>query len=79
MYKELKNIEIGDSVFCTGDSNFCDSSTETVVNTTTKYDENNGEPYKIIWLDGERGFDSRSGYAINPPTAYYIESLTYIK
>lgn len=69
---ELINIKAGDTVHCTGDSGFCDSSNEVVEKTTEQFDEHSGESYKVIWLEGGRKFDSRTGEAMNPPTAYYI-------
>lgn len=69
---ELESLEIGDVVFCTGDSSFCHSSNEEIVNKTKQYDTHNGEPYYVIWLSGNRAFDSRTGNAINAPLAYYI-------
>lgn len=69
---KLKDISTGDYVYCTGDSSFCDSSYEVVIHTTRKYDENNGESYKVIYLSENRQFDSRDGCAMTPPTMYYI-------
>lgn len=71
----LKNLKVGDEVACDGDSGFCDYSVEKISNITVKYDEDSGEPYNVIWL-GERMFDSRDGWAMNPPTAYYIMPVT---
>lgn len=39
---------------------------------TTKYNENTGKPYKILWC-GSRGFDAKTGNAITAPFAYFIE------
>lgn len=72
---ELKDLKVGDKVYCTGDSGFCDSSTEKIKKVTVQYDEHNGKPYNVIWLSGERKFDSRDGGAMNPPLAYYIVPL----
>ena len=75
MDKELKDLEVGDRVLCTGDSSFCDDSTESIKKITTQFDEHSGESYKVLWLEGGRKFDSRDGSAMNPPTAYYIVAL----
>jgi hypothetical protein len=70
---ELKDIEIGNKVWCGGDSGFCDDDIETVENIKWKYDKNTGEKYKVIILSENRKFDSRTGEAMNPPLMYYIE------
>jgi hypothetical protein len=70
----LTELEAGDEVWCGGSSGFCDDSIEKIVKTTQKYDENSGEPYKVIWLSGGRKFDSRDGFALTPPLAYHIET-----
>jgi len=74
--KELKDIEIGDTVYVDGMSSFCASSAgeEKVTNVKTKYDEDTGEPYKVICC-GNHHFDSRDGWAIKGPSAYYIEPI----
>ena len=72
---ELKDLKVGDTVYCTGDSGFCDSSNEKIKKVTVQYDEHSGKPYNVIWLSGEREFDSRDGGAMNPPLAYYIVLL----
>lgn len=71
----LKDLKIGDDVWCGGDSGFTTNETEKIKNITTKYDENTGEPFNVIWLSGNRKFDSRNGSPINPPWAYYIRSI----
>ena len=70
---ELKDLEIGDRVWCGGDSGFCDESVERVKGIEWKFDEDTGEKYKVIVLKGNRKFDSRDGGAITSPTAYYIK------
>ena len=70
--KPLAEIEVEDKVWRGGDSGFCRSDIETVKDIAYKYDEDTGEKYKVIILAGNRKFDSRTGYAINPPLAYYI-------
>lgn len=72
MKKELKDIKKGDFVYCTGDSGFCTSSINLVTKVTTQYNEYDGTPYKVIWT-GLSKYDARTGNALNPPLAYYIE------
>ena len=73
--KPLSELKVGDIVWCGGDSSFCDDSKEEIKKITTKYDEDSGEPYNVIWLDGDRKFDARHGGAMNSPTAYYIQAI----
>lgn len=75
----LKDLKQGDFVYCTGDSSFCDSSYERVIKVTTQYNEHTGKSYKVIWLSGNRKFDSRTGSAMNSPLAYYIEPVSQKK
>ena len=72
--KKLSDLEVGDKVWCGGDSGFCRSGNEEITKITTKYDEDSGEPYKVIWI-GDRKFDGRHGGAMTPPLAYYIRPL----
>ena len=74
--KTLSEHVIGDSVWCGGDSSFCDNSTDKIENIIVQYDNNNGEPYNVIILSGNRRFDSRNGQALTPPMAYYITPLS---
>lgn len=70
---ELKDLEVGDSVWCGGDSGFTTDSIEKVVDITFQFDETTGKKYKVIWLSGNRKFDSMDGNAMTPPTMYYIQ------
>lgn len=69
---KLKDLKVGDKVWCGGDSGFCTDSIEKVKKIEWKFDENNGKKYKVIVLGESRKFDSRDGGAINPPLAYYL-------
>ena len=70
--KELEDLKVGDIVYCTGDSGFCDSSYEKIKKIKKRFDNKTGDPYQVIVLSGNRRFDGRDGHAINPPYAYYI-------
>ena len=70
---ELTNLEIGNKVWCGGDSGFCYDDISEVKNISYKYDENTGEKYKVIHTSSQI-FDSRNGNPLEPPTAYYIKS-----
>ena len=69
---KLKDLEVNDKVWCGRDSGFCHDSIEKVKKIEYKFDEDNGEKYKVIVLSGSRKFDSRNGGAITSPTAYYL-------
>ena len=71
--KELKNLEIGNKVWCGGYSGFCYDDIVEVKKISYKYDENTGEKYKVIHTSSQM-FDSRDGSPLEPPTAYYIKS-----
>lgn len=73
MKKPLKDLEVGDSVWCGGDSGFCRDSIEKVADITFQYDAMTGKKYKVIGLSGGRKFDSMDGNAMNPPLMYYIQ------
>ena len=71
----MKKFEIGDIVYVYRQIGFtaggCDHDAQ-ITNITTKYDEDTGEPYAVIWC-GSCGFDERTGYPICPPWAYQID------
>ena len=69
---ELKDLEVGDKVWCGGDSGFCQDDIEKVEKIEWKFDEDTGKKYKVIILSDGRKFDSRDGRAITSPTAYYL-------
>lgn len=76
MKKDLKDLEAGDRVLCTGNSSFCHDHEDAVKSVQWRYDEYTGEKYKVLVLSGGRQFNSRTGRAINPPLAYNVVSLT---
>ena len=69
---KLKDLKVGNKVWCGGDSGFCRSDIEKVEKIEWKFDEDTGEKYKVIILKGDRKFDSRNGRAMTPPKAYYL-------
>lgn len=73
--KELKHFEIGEKVWCGGDSGFCHDGIEKIKNISFLFDEKTGEKYKVIHLENNRLFDSRDGGAITTPLAYYIKPI----
>lgn len=69
---ELKDLEVGNKVWCGGDSGFCRSDIAKVEKIEWKFDEYTGKKYKVIVLSGSRKFDSRDGSPMTPPKAYYL-------
>ena len=70
----LDNIKVGDNVYrecytSMGASSNGDSEVTAII---TKYDEDTGEPYKVICC-GDHWFDGRTGDAMNEPTMFYIK------
>lgn len=66
--------KVGDKVAVECLTSMGQDSEETITKITTKYDENTGKPYKVIWC-GERAFYSTHGGAFNPPMFYCISDL----
>lgn len=75
----LSELKKDDYVYCTGDSGFCQSSIEQVINTSIRFDEMTGAAYTVIHLSGDRLFDSRHGDPITPPLAYYLVPFDQIE
>ncbi len=71
MKKEFAKIEIGSIVMTNCDRGLTTGGEETITKITTQFDKDTGIEYKVFWC-GNHGFDSRTGWAINAPTEYYI-------
>ena len=69
----LDNIAVGDTVFIECFTSIGTDSSSKVTDIRTKYDEDTGEPYRVICFE-DHEFDGRSGLAITPPTMYYLWS-----
>ena len=69
---KLKDLKVGNKVWCGCDSGFCHDSIEKVKKIEWKFSEATGKKYKVIVLSENRKFDSRDGGAITPPMAYYL-------
>jgi len=63
--------KVGDKVLIECYTSMGTGGKEKVTKITTKYNENTGKPYKVIWF-GSHGFSAKTGEAITPPTMYYI-------
>lgn len=68
----LLQLEVGDTVNVECYTGMGTGGETTVDKILYKYDTNTGEKYKVIVVDGNHQFDSRTGDAITPPTMYYI-------
>lgn len=74
-FHTILDLEVGDKVRCTGESSFCTTYNAVVTKITTKYDENSGDSYPVIQIDGEQSFHGQTGAAKTPPYAYHIELI----
>ena len=66
-----KALKVGNTVMIECESALGSGGPSKITKITTKYDENTGKPYKVLWC-GNHGFEAKSGNAITPPFAYYI-------
>lgn len=71
--KEL-NLKVGDKVYHTGDSGFCQGSEETIIRVETRYNEKTGKPYTTYVIGTGQRFN-QYGYPMTSPWAYYILKL----
>ena len=69
--KTLKNLKPGDSVVVECFTGLGSGGPAKVTKTTTKYNEDTGKPYKVVWC-GKHGFSAKNGCAITAPFFYYI-------
>lgn len=69
---EIKDLKIGDLVAYDGDSGFCTPGIGRVKGIKMKYDEDSGEKFKVIIIDGGWEFDERTRRPLGPPYAYFI-------
>jgi hypothetical protein len=67
-----ETLKVGDVVQIECDSALGTGGPSKITKITTKYDEDTGKPYKVLWC-GNRGFSAKHGYAITSPFAYYID------
>lgn len=74
----LKRIKVGDDVDIECWSSQGDDSVRKVTNITTKYNENSGTPYKVIWCRKWK-FSAIDGNAITPPFHYSIIGKVFKK
>ena len=83
MKKNLKDLQIGDKVYCTGDNSFCDSNIEIILGIGYNKIYNNKMHERVIYLEGDEDgvdeeylvFDGITGEALTEPTAYYIQTI----
>lgn len=68
-----KALKVGDTVMIECDSGLgSGGGPSKITKITTKYNENTGKPYKVLWC-GDHGFKAKGGWAITSPFAYYID------
>ena len=66
-------IKVGDEVNVECYSALGSGGKATVKEIKTKYNEDNGKPYKVIVIDDGQEFSAEGGEALTPPTMYYID------
>jgi len=71
--RPLPEFKAGDRVQVECYSGHGDPFVGTIKQIKVKYDEDTGDPYKVIVLNDGHQFDAVSGTAITEPTMYYIE------
>ena len=71
-------LKVGDVVTIACVSGLGTGGLVIVTDIKTKYDEDSGEPYKVI-VCGSSEYLARDGSAITPPLAYYIYSKIVAK
>ncbi len=69
--KTVDELVIGDIVYHDGDSSFCTMSEMKVTNIKFKFNEDTGDPYKVICC-GKLEFDGITGESLDNQF-YYIE------
>jgi len=67
-------MKVGDEVMIECTSGMGSGGPDKITKITTKYDEDTGKPYKVIWC-GNHGFHAGHKRAITPPLAYYIYAI----
>lgn len=63
--------KVGDKIMVECFTGMGTGGIEKITKITTKYDEDTGKPYKVIWC-GKHMFHGITGKALNSPTFYYI-------
>lgn len=71
---KLMKKEQGDTVYmdCLSSMGASSAGDIKITKTKYKYDENTGEKYKVIIVEGGAKFDSRNGEPLNKQSMYYI-------
>jgi len=70
----LSEVQVGDTVYIDGMTSFCNPHLDHVTRIQTKYDEDTGESYKVVYC-GAHMYDARNGKALNSPTMYFISHI----
>lgn len=72
--KHLSELQVGDEVYCDGNSSFCHLTKEAITKIEVRYDEMTGAPYNVIFI-GDRQFHGITGNSMNPKSQYFIEPI----
>lgn len=74
-----KDIKIGDTVYRDGYTSMAQNNAgeAKITDIKTKYDEDTGEQFSILQVDGGEWYDSRDGSCYsNKKSMYYIEEIS---
>lgn len=66
-----EGVVIGDYAYIDGESGFCYGSYNKITNIITKYNEDDGQPYKVI-VCGKNEYRYDNGYCLKGAMAYSI-------
>lgn len=72
---DFKDAKPGMYAYVDGESSFCEGGYELITDIKTKYNEDTGEPYKVIVTE-DGTYRGDNGYAITAPSAYSIYFIT---
>jgi len=70
----MGKYEVGERVYIEAMSGMCTGGEDTVTAIKTKYDEDTGEPYTVVFC-GDHGFREDNGAPINQPWMYGLRKL----
>ncbi len=69
---DLSKIKVGDEIYIDGDSGFCTPHYVIIKSIDVELDPRTMQEFTSITMSDGHKFDSRTGRAMNPPTAYFI-------
>jgi len=70
----MAKYKVGERVCVELINSLCTGGEDTVTAIKTKYNEDTGEPYTVVFC-GNHGFREDNGEPINPPWMYWLRKL----